>query len=136
MRTGDNKTFFEHQHVSGDSVRKWLEQEGWCAISRGIDDGPAIEFAHPDYLGRIGLIAPYAQGFCDGCNRLRVTARGRLRMCLFGQGELDLRDLLRGSLQKEELQTRILDTLIFKPKSHNLSENNPGNVLSLAQTGG
>ena len=136
MRTGDNKAYFENQHVSGRVLRDWLEANGWVPNARSPDDGPAIEFAHPDHAGRIGLIAPYAPGFCDGCNRLRVTARGRLRLCLFGQGGCGLRDLLASDAQSELLKQRIVDALTAKPSAHRLHDSNPGDALNLAQMGG
>ncbi len=136
MRTGDNKAFFDAQHVRGDVLRDWLLDRGWAPRARGIDDGPAIEFAHPDHRGRIGLIAPYAPGFCDGCNRLRVTALGGLRLCLFGQGARDLRPYLRSDDQIDALKAEILDALIAKPVAHQLHSGKTGRTLNLAQTGG
>ncbi len=136
MRTGDNKAFFEDQHVSGQVLQSWLEAHGWCPKPRGGDDGPAVEFTHPEHAGRIGLIAPYAPGFCDGCNRLRVTARGQLRLCLFGQGGRPLRDLLQADDQTEALKSRIVDALALKPATHNLHSADPGDIRNLAQTGG
>lgn len=136
MRTGDNKAYFEDQHVSGQVLRDWLARRDWTPAARAADDGPAVEYRHPKYAGRIGLIAPYAPGFCDSCNRLRVTARGLLRLCLFGQGGRDLRDLLQSDDQKAELQRRILNALPLKRASHALREGDPGDTLTLAQTGG
>jgi len=136
MRTGDNQAFFERQHVSGSVLRDWLLARGWVPVARGADDGPAVEFHHSDYVGRIGVIAPYAPGFCDGCNRLRVTARGQLRLCLFGRGGRDLRDLLASDDQKAELQRRIVDAMQFKPSSHALHVGDAGDTRNLAQTGG
>lgn len=136
MRTGDNKTFFEDQHVGGAVLRDWLLERGWLPNLRGPDDGPAVEFSHPDYHGRIGLIAPYAPGFCDGCNRLRVSALGQLRLCLFGQGGHDLRDLIQADDQIEVLKNCIVDALTVKPIAHNLHAGKPGQTLNLAQTGG
>lgn len=136
MRTGDNKTFFENQHVSGKELRHWLESRGWTATVRGVDDGPATEFEHPDHAGRIGLIAPYESGFCDGCNRLRVTARGRLRLCLFGQGERNLRDLLEHDADAETLKARVLEALVSKPAGHTLHAGDTGDMMNLAQAGG
>tara|TARA_R110000850_G_scaffold64116_3_gene144297 strand:- start:89087 stop:90079 length:993 start_codon:yes stop_codon:yes gene_type:complete len=136
MRTGDNAAFFQDQHVSGTVLRDWLLEHGWQPRERGIDDGPAIEFTHPDHAGRIGLIAPYAPGFCDGCNRLRVTARGQLRLCLFGQGGHDLRTLLEYDDQKEALQDAIVLSLGGKQLSHDLHAANPGQTRNLSQTGG
>lgn len=136
MRTGDNGDYFEQRHVSGDVVRQHLDDNGWQAIERGEADGPAVEYAHPDHAGRIGLIAPYSPGFCDTCNRLRVTARGGLRLCLFGNGTGNLRPLLQHDEQKEELKATILTALFGKRVSHFLHEGDYGDTPHLAMTGG
>ncbi len=136
MRTGDNVVFFKDQHVSGEVLRDWLASKGWTARERAFDDGPAIEYEHPDYAGRIGLIAPYAAGFCDTCNRLRVTARGDLRLCLFGEGGLPLRDLLQSDADKDALIERVTSGLVKKTAGHRLAEDDPGDARHLAQMGG
>ncbi|MES2043171.1 MAG: GTP 3',8-cyclase MoaA [Pseudomonadota bacterium] len=135
MRTGDNADYFAANHVSGATLKAWLEARGWSARPRAFDDGPAIEYEHPDYLGRIGLIAPYGTGFCDSCNRLRVTARGKLRLCLFGDGGVDLRDLLADD-QTEAVVARVTAALVGKSAGHRLHEGNPGDTRHLAQLGG
>lgn len=135
MRTGDNAEFFAANHVSGTVLTDWLMGRGWTRRERGPDDGPAVEFTHPDYAGRIGLIAPYAPGFCDSCNRLRVTARGQLRLCLFGELGVDLRDLLQAD-EPERLRARIEAALAGKPAGHRLHEANSGDTRQLAQFGG
>jgi len=136
MRTADNADYFAAQYLAGDAVRTWLAQNGWMPRPRGFDDGPAIEFAHPGYAGRLGLIAPYAPGFCDSCNRLRVTARGRLRLCLFGAGGLDLRDLLADDTSGDRLAQRVQVALGAKPDGHRLRESRFGDTRNLAQFGG
>jgi len=136
MRTLDNAEFFGDQHVSGDVLRIWLTQNGWTQKTRGIDDGPAIEFIHPDFAGRFGLIAPYSKGFCDSCNRLRVSAKGKMKLCLFGSGGLHLRDLLQSDGNLEAFQSRVLSALHSKTAGHRLSASNPGDTMNLAQTGG
>jgi len=136
MRTGDNQTYFEQRHVSGQLVRDRLEAHGWTALKRGEADGPAIEYSHTDHAGRIGIIAPYTPGFCDTCNRLRVTARGGLRLCLFGNGTGNLRPLLQHDEQKEELKATILTALFGKRISHFLHEGDYGDTPHLAMTGG
>ncbi len=136
MRTGDNADYFSAEHVSGAVLHDWLEARGWSPLARAGDDGPAVEFSHPDYLGRFGLIAPYAPGFCDGCNRLRVTAQGRLRLCLFGDGGLDLRDLLQDDADQDALIARIQTALGSKPQGHKLGEGMTGTTRRLAQVGG
>lgn len=135
MRTGDNAEFFAANHAPGARLADWLDARGWTRRERAADDGPAVEYAHPDYAGRIGLIAPYAPGFCDGCNRLRVTARGQLRLCLFGELGVNLRDLLQKD-EPEALQARIAGALVGKPAGHRLHEANSGDTRHLAQFGG
>ena len=56
MRTGDNADYFADQHVPGTHLTEWLTARGWTPRARAHDDGPAVEFVHPDYAGRIGLI--------------------------------------------------------------------------------
>ena len=139
MRTADNAAYFADQHVSGERLKTWLGQEGWSARTRAADDGPATEYEHRDFAGRIGLIAPYGAGFCDGCNRLRVTAQGLLRLCLFGQGGVNLRDLLAadaGEGASDLLAGRIAQALTGKPLGHDLASGQAGDTRNLAQFGG
>lgn len=136
MRTGDNTAYFQAQHVSGSTLVDWLVARGWSPVARAADAGPAIEYAHPDYHGRLGIIAPYAPGFCDSCNRLRVTARGRLRLCLFGEGGLDLRDLLRNEGQTDALIERVNAALSGKVRGHGLASGQYGDTRQLAEVGG
>lgn len=136
MRTGDNADYFADHHVGGAVLRDWLTVRGWTPAPRAIDAGPAIEYRHPDHWGAIGLIAPYAPGFCDSCNRLRVTARGRLRLCLFGQGGVDLRRLLADADDRPELQAVIRGALMGKAAGHALHQARPGDTRNLAQFGG
>lgn len=136
MRTGTNGEYFEKRHVGGDLVREQLADAGWTPIEREAAAGPAVEYTHPDYAGRIGIIAPYAPGFCDTCNRLRVTARGGLRLCLFGTGAHNLRPLLQDDDQKEELKASVLTALFGKRVSHFLHDGDYGDTPHLAMTGG
>lgn len=136
MQTGDNQEYFEKRHVSGDVVREQLLREGWQRVERGPVDGPAVEYSHPDHIGRIGLIAPYAPGFCDTCNRLRVTARGGLRLCLFGRGSQDLRPFLQRDEDREQLKACLLTALLGKKVSHSLHQGDFGDTPHLAYTGG
>jgi cyclic pyranopterin phosphate synthase len=136
MRTADNAGYFADQHVGGAVLRAWLEARGWRPTERAADAGPAVEFARPDFVGRFGLIAPYGPGFCDSCNRLRVTARGRLRLCLFGEGGADLRDLLAEDGREAELQDRVTTALSGKAAGHRLHEGRFGDTRRLADVGG
>jgi cyclic pyranopterin phosphate synthase len=136
MQTGSNHADFERQHRSGEVVREQLVERGWHPLTRDAVAGPAQEYGHQDYSGRVGIIAPYAADFCDGCNRLRVTAMGRLRLCLFGTGSTDLRPFLQHSTQLPELQQVIIGALALKPKEHFLRQGDHGDTPHLAMTGG
>lgn len=136
MRTLDNVDVFERQHLGGGAVERWLTDRGWTPRPRRPEDGPAVEYSHPDYLGRFGLIAPYAAHFCDGCNRLRVTARGKLRLCLFGEGGVDLRDLLDEAVEPGRLEARILEALPTKARGHSLMLARSGDLRRMADVGG
>ncbi len=136
MRTLDNGPWFETQRMRATVLEHWLQERGWTAEPRRADDGPAVEYAHPDYAGRFGVIAPYGAGFCDACNRLRVTARGKLRLCLFGEGGVDLRDLLTDSVAPARLERRILDALPTKARGHELMLGRSGDLRRMADVGG
>lgn len=136
MRTSDNLVYFRRHHQAFGPVEERLRREGWTPRARGPGDGPAREFEHPQHVGRIGLIAPYDPSFCDGCNRLRVTSAGALRLCLFGSGDLDLRPLLRHADAREELVHRLVGLLRAKPAAHRLHEGVSGTTRSLAAVGG
>jgi len=136
MKTTDNDAYFARHHVKAQGLRDWLDQNGWTPSERAFDAGPALEYRHPDHAGAIGLIAPYAPGFCDSCNRLRVTARGKLRLCLFGDGGVDLRDLLQDDEDREALSQRIVSSLGGKSAGHSLAVGRSGDLRNLSQLGG
>jgi cyclic pyranopterin phosphate synthase len=137
METGDRRTFFRDHHLSGAVVREQLLADGWVPVVRSADAGPAQEFTHPEHAGRIGLIMPYARNFCAACNRLRVSSRGALRLCLFGDDDgISLRHLLQHDAQQEELAARIHALLAGKQAGHRLAEGVVGNTRHLANIGG
>lgn len=136
MRTRDNQEYFEAHHLPGAAVTEKLLERGWRARSREEGAGPAVEFERAGSAGTIGLIAPYSKDFCKTCNRLRVSAKGALHLCLFGEGGYSLRDLLQSDDQIEELQEQILKLMNFKRSAHFLHEGNSGVREHLASIGG
>ncbi len=136
MRTGDNTAYFERHHYRADALEQQLLDAGWTQQARAADAGPAREYAHPDYRGRIGIIAPYSKDFCAGCNRLRVTARGDLRLCLFGDFGVPLRPLLQSDAEHDALIARIATQLGLKAAGHGLHQGNTGITPHLASIGG
>ncbi|MGF1720203.1 GTP 3',8-cyclase MoaA [Vibrio kyushuensis] len=136
MQTGEMDDLFNKHHVSGVAIRNQLIANGWILKVRAVNDGPAQVFVHPDYQGEIGLIMPYEKSFCESCNRLRVSARGKLHMCLFGDHGVELRDLLESDLQQNALMARISQQLQNKSQSHFLHDGNSGITPHLASIGG
>lgn len=136
MQTGEMDSFFHHHHLSGEILVKKLLEQGWLLQQKAITDGPAKVFKHPDYMGEIGLIMPYEKNFCVSCNRLRVSAKGKLHLCLFGEEGIELRDLLRSDDQQSILQARIFSALQGKREHHYLHQGDTGIRQHLASIGG
>jgi len=136
MRTGENSELFQKHHVSATSLQRTFLESGWSRVARQSGDGPAVEFTHPSYRGRLGLIAPYGQGFCETCNRLRVSSAGGLRLCLFGSGEIPLREFLQSDGQKDQLVAAVHAALRMKLPTHLLHEGNYGITRNLSTIGG
>ncbi|WP_428242541.1 GTP 3',8-cyclase MoaA [Gynuella sp.] len=136
MQTGDNTEFFEKRHLSGADLQVKLLEQGWQTIIRNQDAGPAVEYWHPDYQGRIGLIMPYSQDFCSNCNRLRVSAEGKVHLCLFGDHGYDIRHLIQQPEQRSQLTDFLAEALKDKKVSHFLQQGNSGITRDLSMIGG
>jgi cyclic pyranopterin phosphate synthase len=134
MQTGDNAGFFAAQHVRGEDIKQQLLQDGWQPKLRGSHDGPAQEFYHPHFSGQIGLIMPYSQDFCKSCNRLRISAQGKLHLCLFGEEGYELRPLLHHA--SADIQQHIRTLLGQKKESHYLQAGRTGAISHFAMIGG
>ncbi|MCH7370609.1 GTP 3',8-cyclase MoaA [Aeromonas sp. MR16] len=136
MQTGEMDNLFRDHHTSGELIKEQLLGSGWVQQLRGVDDGPAQVFMHPESRGGVGLIMPYSKDFCAGCNRLRVSSVGKLHLCLFGDYGVELRDLLDRDAQQDELQQRIRHALTGKAATHRLHDGNAGMTPHLASIGG
>ena len=136
MQTGDNADYFARHHVRADGLQAWLLEQGWRELPRAADAGPAREFMHEQYQGRLGFIAPYARNFCADCNRLRVTSTGDLRLCLFGESGMPLRDLLQSDADQSALIARLQKQLGIKAATHQLHVGQTGLTSNLSTIGG
>jgi len=83
--------------------------------------GPARLFKLPDAEGEIGFISPISDHFCNSCNRLRLTADGQLKTCLFSAEETDLKSLLRSGADDEELEKKLAVAISQKPLRHSFT---------------
>jgi cyclic pyranopterin phosphate synthase len=129
-------------HVPSDEIVARLSAEGAAAgfgelrmVTRAEGPGgwgPATYYRFPGTEGTIGVISPLSHHFCGECNRLRLTADGKLRTCLFSDDELDARAVLRGGTEAD-LHALIKDALARKPESHNMRI---GTLRRMSQIGG
>ncbi len=99
-------------------------------------DGEARIFRIPGAQGEIGFISSVTQPFCASCTRARLTADGRLRLCLLREREVDLLTPLRQGASPEELRQLILDGIWYKPWGHGLAEGLIPLNRTMSQIGG
>jgi len=136
MQTGDNLDYFNKYHVPAKNFINYLNNNNWVIQTFGKDAGPSKNYLNPKFKGKFGVIAPYSEDFCKSCNRLRITAKGDLRLCLFGNTGINIRHLMQKDSQLEELKDLILKQLNFKKESHYLEIGETGLTKNLSTTGG
>ena len=136
MQTGDNIDYFNNYHVPAKKFTDYLNNNNWIIQTFGKDAGPSKNYLNPKFKGKFGVIAPYSKDFCKSCNRLRITAKGDLRLCLFGNTGINIRHLMQKDNQIEELKDLILKQLNFKKESHYLEIGETGLTKNLSTTGG
>jgi cyclic pyranopterin phosphate synthase len=101
-----------------------------------VGNGPARYFRFSDSRGSIGYISPVSEHFCFHCNRLRLTADGKLRSCLLSDEEIDLRQPLRNGTTSAELESLIKQAVAKKPLRHQLAEGRLPLDRPMTQVGG
>ncbi len=128
-------TEFERVVPSDEVLERITARFGPLAPSSGParGNGPARYFRLPDALGSVGVITPLTHTYCETCNRVRLTADGRLRTCLYGDHEVNLRDALRAG---EPLRPLFERALAEKPKEHELLKLRVGGLKALSEVGG
>jgi cyclic pyranopterin phosphate synthase len=137
MPVEDNLDVSENEYVSALEILERLQRIAELEPVRGPQgNGPATYFQYAGARGTIGVITPMSHNYCDRCNRMRLTADGQLRPCLFGDIQTNLRDALRSGAPLEPL---IAHTLTIKPERHYLiqgSASGSGGLRALSQVGG
>jgi len=112
------------QVLGADAILRTLEAAFGPLIPVPRDDAsqPATNFRFADGRGQIGVIRPITAPFCDHCNRLRITAEGALRNCLFSTVEWDIRQLLRDGGSDRDIAQRIRDCVAEKKAGHGIDD--------------
>jgi len=110
--------------VPMNEVQEKIERELGELIPAKLGDGsgPARYYHLPGAQGTVGFITPISQHFCYQCNRLRLTADGKLRPCLLSDDEIDLRTPLRQGATIEDIKGLVVEAVCAKPERHHLSE--------------
>ncbi len=106
--------------VPVSEIKERIETLGKLEPSLPNGIGPAKYYRFPGAKGTIGFISPVTDCFCQACNRLRLTADGRLRPCLFSDAEIDLRGPLRQGAAVEDIKNLIRQAVVSKPEKHKL----------------
>jgi molybdenum cofactor biosynthesis protein A len=131
-----------HYPVLNWSYRKILDHiNGAYPDLQKIQDGPfstATHYKVPGFQGDVGIIAAFSRTFCGTCNRIRVTAQGTLKTCLYDQGVLDIKSLMRSGAGDEEIKSALLTAFRSRPKDGFEAEQKRGALVteSMSTIGG
>ena len=132
-----DRTWSKDDVLTGDEIRTMIEAVYPLVRLDAPASSTAERWGFADGEGEIGFINPVSQPFCSSCDRIRITAEGALRTCLFAQTETDLRTPLRTGASDAELEAIIREALLGKRMKHEIGE--PGFVRtakSMSQIGG
>ena len=118
---------YDQLHLPVSEIIRRIPGINNARVNQILDNpGPARLYALPGAKGKIGFIAPMSWHFCGACNRLRLTADGKIRSCLFSNDEMDIKTLLRHGASKKELIEFFTTAVKHKPHGHKLKGNSPG----------
>lgn len=138
MPVGCGRVF---QGIPSDEILRELEAHYGKAqpalTKRG--NGPARYFDFPGFCGKVGFISPISHKFCSECNRVRLTAEGRLKLCLNYDRGLELKPLLRGGATDDQIRREVEAALLMKPKEHDfkhIGEREDSEKRKMVQIGG
>lgn len=125
-------------YISSDELRERLGKRWQLSASERSTGGPSRYFDIAGESQQIGFISPHSHNFCSTCNRVRLTAEGRLLMCLGNEHSKDLKAVMRAHPENVELlKQTIIDSLVLKPEKHHFNlEEEPQILRFMSATGG
>ena len=106
--------------ISAEEIKSHVEKIGQLHPVRLRRSGPARYYAFDGAAGVLGFISPLSNHFCGKCNRLRLTADGKIRPCLFSETEIDIKTAMRNGAPDSEIERLIRLAIQVKPKGHNM----------------
>jgi cyclic pyranopterin phosphate synthase len=135
MPIGRDGDWTPEKYVSSDEMKSKLKTFGplW-KIPRSTHGGPAERYRFESAKGEIGFISALSHHFCPSCNRLRLTADGKLRPCLFADDEVDIKIPLRNGCSQENLRRLFQQAIARKPRRHHAEILEKGESLRLMST--
>ena len=114
-------------YISSDQIRTVIDQQYPLLATTENSGGPARYWRMSDSESRIGFISPHSHNFCGDCNRVRITAEGKLLLCLGNEHSVDLKEIVRRYPgDTDRLKTVIRDSMGIKPEQHHFT--NDGDV--------
>lgn len=124
--------------ISAEDIKLLVESHYHLIESDRQDiSSPSSDYLIEGFKGQIGFIAPLSKKFCDNCNRLRLTADGRLLPCLMGSMEIDIKTPMRDGAKDDILKGIIQSAIQKKPKGHNLCKDSVEKVnRAMSRVGG
>lgn len=138
MPVHENAALQSEAYVSSDEILERVAAiETLAPAEVPSGNGPARYYAFPGARGAVGVISPLSHDYCERCNRVRLTADGRLRLCLFGDHALDLRGPLRSGAGTSELAGLLEAAMLIKPERHHLRLGEPASRMrAFSEIGG
>jgi cyclic pyranopterin phosphate synthase len=130
--------FQQDKAVKADEVKTWVEETLGTLepVNGGELDGEARVFRLPESAGTLGFISTVSQPFCASCSRARLTADGRLRLCLLNEKEVDLLTPMRSGANQNQLREIILEGIWGKPWGHQLADGKVPLNRAMSEIGG
>ncbi|MEW6423824.1 MAG: GTP 3',8-cyclase MoaA [Bacillota bacterium] len=138
MPVGVCKPWADGLFLDAGRVREIIEENHGPLreVRKLAGSGPAHYFRLPGAPGTIGFIPAVSDHFCDRCNRLRLTAAGGLRSCLYDERETDVKGPLRRGASLEELARLIVQAIKSKPGRHHMADEGEGGKKIMSRIGG
>jgi cyclic pyranopterin phosphate synthase len=123
---------------SNDKALAQLQQHYALVSSAETTGGPAHYYRISNTKTKIGFISPHSHNFCEACNRVRITCKGELFLCLGQEDKVDLMPLLRGQADDALVRQAIIDSMQIKPKGHDfdIRRAEPAVIRFMSMTGG
>ncbi len=131
-------TWSKEKYIKSAQILKKISAIGEIKPFTFRGTGPSRNFRIRGARGVIGIISPLSDHFCAHCNRLRLTANGRLRPCLFSKETIDIKTPLRNGISDEQLEILYLQSVKAKPQGHDLKDKliKSGPINTMSEIGG